>query len=160
MVIDVDYRIAKAFLKIYNLVNLFTAQNCLELDPQLPRVYLPGIHNTKINFYVRNFLFALLILRVSPVFCSFLTYFQYLEKEMLRSPTRGHTLVNKTAYNFCARFRPRKQIMSLWLPQNQPHIISTTDTISSLYRHHIPWISVVADSPSTENDAVLQEMIP
>ena len=35
--IDVDYRITKAFLKcVYNLINLFTAQNRLELGPQLP----------------------------------------------------------------------------------------------------------------------------
>ena len=37
VIIDMGYRIAKAFLTFFNnLLNLFTAQNRLDLGPQLP----------------------------------------------------------------------------------------------------------------------------
>ena len=40
VVIDVNYIIAKEFLIFYNLVNLFTAQNRLDLGPQIPTVWM------------------------------------------------------------------------------------------------------------------------
>ena len=38
VVIDMEYRIVKVFLNFYYLFNVFTAQNWLKLDPQLPKI--------------------------------------------------------------------------------------------------------------------------
>ena len=55
VVIDVDCRIAKEFLFFYNFVNLSTAQNRLELGPQLPSAPYGMGHSSKTELNLTQF---------------------------------------------------------------------------------------------------------